>query len=84
MWDEYLQQLVHFKGLMSCRFGIYLQTLTLKDSSKYGTFINNQRMTENTTRDLSTGDNVTFGVYNSQFKYAMRNKTRDCVQYVVI
>lgn len=44
------------------------QTLTLKDSSKYGTFINSQQMAENAAVSLTAGDNITFGVYNSKFK----------------
>ncbi|KAF7669724.1 hypothetical protein LDENG_00146990 [Lucifuga dentata] len=43
------------------------QALTLKDTSKYGTFLNNQRLTENTPVDLKTGDSVTFGVFESKF-----------------
>ncbi|XP_075868539.1 nibrin [Nelusetta ayraudi] len=44
------------------------QTLTLKDSSKYGTFINSQQVAENADVSLTAGDNITFGVYNSKFK----------------
>ncbi|XP_035528315.1 nibrin isoform X1 [Morone saxatilis] len=43
------------------------QTLTLKDTSKYGTFVNNQRLTENSPMNLKSGDNVTFGVFDSKF-----------------
>uniref|UniRef100_A0A674PMN2 Nibrin n=1 Tax=Takifugu rubripes TaxID=31033 RepID=A0A674PMN2_TAKRU len=43
------------------------QALILKDSSKYGTFINSQRMTENTAVNLNPGDSVTFGVFESKF-----------------
>ncbi|XP_034030703.1 nibrin [Thalassophryne amazonica] len=43
------------------------QTLTLKDTSKYGTFVNNCRVTENTQVDLNAGDSVTFGAFNSKF-----------------
>ncbi|XP_045901976.1 nibrin [Micropterus dolomieu] len=43
------------------------QTLTLKDTSKYGTFVNSQRLTENTPVNLKSGDNVTFGVFDSKF-----------------
>ncbi|XP_017280594.1 nibrin [Kryptolebias marmoratus] len=41
------------------------QTLTLKDSSKYGTFVNNQSLTAPVI--LKTEDNVTFGVFHSKF-----------------
>nr|XP_019949080.1 PREDICTED: nibrin isoform X1 [Paralichthys olivaceus] len=43
------------------------QTLTLKDTSKYGTFVNSKRVTENTSVNLKSGDNVTFGAFNSKF-----------------
>uniref|UniRef100_A0A8C9YD64 Nibrin n=1 Tax=Sander lucioperca TaxID=283035 RepID=A0A8C9YD64_SANLU len=42
-------------------------SLTLKDTSKYGSFVNNQRLTENTSVNLKSGDNVTFGVFYSKF-----------------
>ncbi|XP_070768184.1 nibrin [Enoplosus armatus] len=43
------------------------QTLTLKDTSKYGTFVNSQRLTGNTPVNLNSGDNITFGVFDSKF-----------------
>lgn len=43
------------------------QTLTLKDTSKYGTFVNSQRLTENTSVNLKSGDIVTFGAFHSKF-----------------
>ncbi|TMS11406.1 Nibrin [Larimichthys crocea] len=43
------------------------QTLTLKDTSKYGTFVNGQQLTGNTPVNLKSGDNVTFGVFESKF-----------------
>ncbi|XP_060905408.1 nibrin [Labrus mixtus] len=43
------------------------QTLTLKDTSKYGTFVNSQRLTENTPVNLKSRDEVTFGVFHSKF-----------------
>ncbi|XP_054477410.1 nibrin [Anoplopoma fimbria] len=43
------------------------QTLTLKDTSKYGSFVNSQQLTENTPVNLKSGDNVTFGVFHSKF-----------------
>uniref|UniRef100_A0A3Q3Q4A4 Nibrin n=1 Tax=Monopterus albus TaxID=43700 RepID=A0A3Q3Q4A4_MONAL len=45
------------------------QTLTLKDLSKYGTFVNSQRVTEHTPVNLKSGDYVTFGVFHSKFRY---------------
>ncbi|XP_028282109.1 nibrin [Parambassis ranga] len=41
------------------------QTLTLKDTSKYGTFVNNERLT--VPLNLKSGDNVTFGIFQSKF-----------------
>lgn len=52
---------------LSC---LYFQTLILKDTSKYGTFVNSQRLTETTAANLKSGDNVTFGVFESKFRYA--------------
>ncbi|XP_071385351.1 nibrin [Centroberyx affinis] len=52
------------------------QTLTLKDSSKYGTFVNSQRLSENEPMNLKSGDNVTFGVFHSKFSV-------DCQKVVV-
>lgn len=58
--------------------------MVLKDSSKYGTFINGQRMTENTAVNLNSGDNVTFGVFESKFMLVPLNllnsfmRTIDC------
>ncbi|KAK0147845.1 Nibrin [Merluccius polli] len=43
------------------------QTLTVKDASKYGTFVNNSRLPENQPLILKAGDNVTFGVFHSKF-----------------
>ncbi|XP_029361110.1 nibrin [Echeneis naucrates] len=43
------------------------QTLTLKDNSKYGTFVNSQRVPKNTVVNLKSGDNVTFGAFYSKF-----------------
>lgn len=43
------------------------QTLTLKDTSKYGSFVDGQRVAENTAVNLTSGSNITFGVFNSKF-----------------
>ncbi|XP_075965409.1 nibrin [Anarhichas minor] len=43
------------------------QTLTLRDTSKYGSSVNSQCLTENTPVDLKSGDNVIFGVFQSKF-----------------
>uniref|UniRef100_A0A1A7YK44 Nibrin n=1 Tax=Iconisemion striatum TaxID=60296 RepID=A0A1A7YK44_9TELE len=47
------------------------QTLTLKDASKYGSFVNNQRLTAPV--NLTSGDNVTFGVFHSKFTVSRQN-----------
>ncbi|KAK1172565.1 hypothetical protein AOXY_G5178 [Acipenser oxyrinchus oxyrinchus] len=43
-------------------------TLTLKDTSKYGTFVNEERLENDTQRLLQPGDRVTFGVFHSKFR----------------
>ncbi|XP_041101432.1 nibrin-like [Polyodon spathula] len=43
-------------------------TLTLKDTSKYGTFVNEERLQNDTQRILQPGDRVTFGVFHSKFR----------------
>ncbi|KAL6109517.1 nbn [Pungitius sinensis] len=42
-------------------------TLTLKDTSKYGSFVNGQRTPENTPVSLKSGDSLTFGVFQYKF-----------------
>lgn len=56
---------------MSCSYETHSQMLTLKDTSKYGTFVNGQRVTENAAVSLKAGDSVTFGVFDSKFKYVI-------------
>ncbi|XP_016123298.1 nibrin-like [Sinocyclocheilus grahami] len=43
------------------------QAITLKDSSKYGTFINSEKLETGSTKILQTGDKITFGVFQSKF-----------------
>ncbi|KAK2844576.1 hypothetical protein Q5P01_011235 [Channa striata] len=43
------------------------ESLILKDTSKYGTFVNSQRVTENTPVNLKSGVILTFGVFHSKF-----------------
>ncbi|KAG7470009.1 hypothetical protein MATL_G00134790 [Megalops atlanticus] len=43
-------------------------TLTLKDSSKYGTFVNGERLANEAPKVLRSGDRVTFGVFHSKFR----------------
>ncbi|XP_069816012.1 nibrin isoform X2 [Dendropsophus ebraccatus] len=45
-----------------------IPVLKLKDSSKYGTFINGEKMETGSVKTLNPGDQVTFGVYNSKFR----------------
>ncbi|XP_032415014.1 nibrin isoform X2 [Xiphophorus hellerii] len=52
------------------------QTLTLKDTSKYGTFVNSQQLTAPV--ELSSGDNVTFGVFHSRFNVVFLEKPVVC------
>ncbi|RXN05434.1 protein FAM189B-like isoform X2 [Labeo rohita] len=43
------------------------QAVTLKDSSKYGTFVNGEKLETGSTKILQTGDKITFGVFESKF-----------------
>lgn len=45
------------------------QAVTLNDSSKYGTFINGQKLETGSTKTLQTGDKITFGVFQSKFRF---------------
>uniref|UniRef100_A0A096M638 Nibrin n=1 Tax=Poecilia formosa TaxID=48698 RepID=A0A096M638_POEFO len=51
-------------------------TLTLKDTSKYGTFVNSQQLTAPV--ELSSGDNVAFGVFHSKFSVVFLEKPVVC------
>ncbi|XP_051879834.1 nibrin [Pristis pectinata] len=42
--------------------------LTLKDTSKYGTFVNEVRLEKDSPRILKSGELVTFGVFDSKFR----------------
>ncbi|XP_070796560.1 nibrin [Pituophis catenifer annectens] len=42
--------------------------LTLKDTSKYGTFVNGEKLQNGDTVTLNTGDRITFGVYESKYR----------------
>ncbi|XP_046906167.1 nibrin [Hypomesus transpacificus] len=44
------------------------QSLTVKDSSKYGTFVNEESLSGDTPRNLKSGDRLTFGVFHSKFR----------------
>ncbi|XP_049586792.1 nibrin [Syngnathus scovelli] len=43
------------------------QTLTMRDTSKYGTFVNGQPLVPNTPVELKSGDSIKFGVFQSKF-----------------
>ncbi|XP_031222411.1 nibrin [Mastomys coucha] len=45
-----------------------IPTLTIKDNSKYGTFVNEEKMQTGLPSTLKTGDRVTFGVFESKFR----------------
>ncbi|KAL7886675.1 hypothetical protein AOLI_G00043960 [Acnodon oligacanthus] len=49
------------------------QTVTLKDSSKYGTFINDEKLAAGSTKTLHGGDRVTFGVFQSKFRLELNS-----------
>ncbi|XP_036193416.1 nibrin isoform X5 [Myotis myotis] len=42
--------------------------LTIKDNSKYGTFVNEEKMQNGLSHSLQTGDRITFGVFESKFR----------------
>uniref|UniRef100_F7HJ13 Nibrin n=1 Tax=Callithrix jacchus TaxID=9483 RepID=F7HJ13_CALJA len=42
--------------------------LTLKDNSKYGTFVNEEKMQNGFSQTLKSGDSITFGVFASKFR----------------
>lgn len=45
-----------------------LPELTIKDTSKYGTFINEEKLQNNVPKILKSGDQVTCGVFHSKFR----------------
>uniref|UniRef100_A0A8C8YVG9 Nibrin n=1 Tax=Prolemur simus TaxID=1328070 RepID=A0A8C8YVG9_PROSS len=45
-----------------------IPVLTIKDNSKYGTFINEKKMQNGLSQTLKTGDRITFGVFESKFR----------------
>ncbi|XP_053349519.1 nibrin [Clarias gariepinus] len=44
------------------------QAVTLKDSSKYGTSVNDKRLETGATKTVYAGDKLTFGVFQSKFR----------------
>ncbi|XP_078396843.1 nibrin isoform X3 [Cetorhinus maximus] len=42
--------------------------LTLRDTSKYGTFVNEERLQNDSPRILQSGELITFGVFQSKFR----------------
>ncbi|KAL8181940.1 UNVERIFIED_CONTAM: hypothetical protein K2H54_035695 [Gekko kuhli] len=42
--------------------------LTLKDTSKYGTFVNGEKLPSGSSRNLQSGDKITFGVFESKYR----------------
>ena len=63
-----MDDVMNFSGVF------YSQTLTVKDTSKYGTFVNSERLAENTPVNLKSGDNITFGVFHSKFRYVTETR----------
>lgn len=43
--------------------------LTLSDTSKYGTFVNGEKLQNGIPRTLESGDRITFGVFESKYRY---------------
>uniref|UniRef100_A0A8V8TL91 Nibrin n=2 Tax=Homo sapiens TaxID=9606 RepID=A0A8V8TL91_HUMAN len=50
-----------------------IPVLTLKDNSKYGTFVNEEKMQNGFSRTLKSGDGITFGVFGSKFRCLWEN-----------
>ncbi|XP_077208069.1 nibrin isoform X2 [Paroedura picta] len=42
--------------------------LTLKDTSKYGTFVNGDKLPSGSSRNVQSGDRITFGVFESKYR----------------
>ncbi|KAJ7338983.1 hypothetical protein JRQ81_012885 [Phrynocephalus forsythii] len=42
--------------------------LTLNDTSKYGTFVNGEKLQNGVPRTLKSGDRITFGVFESKYR----------------
>uniref|UniRef100_A0A8B9KHD2 Nibrin n=1 Tax=Astyanax mexicanus TaxID=7994 RepID=A0A8B9KHD2_ASTMX len=59
-------------NLMCFVFMLFVQTVTLKDSSKYGTFVNDEQLTTNSTKTVHDGDRLTFGVFQSKFRCVLK------------
>lgn len=47
---------------------VEIPELTIKDNSKYGTFVNEKKMQNGLPIVLNSGDRVTFGVFESKFR----------------
>uniref|UniRef100_V9KFB8 Nibrin n=1 Tax=Callorhinchus milii TaxID=7868 RepID=V9KFB8_CALMI len=45
-----------------------IPVLTLKDTSKYGTFVNEERLQNDSPRSLKSGEIVVFGIFQSKFR----------------
>ncbi|XP_036293229.1 nibrin isoform X4 [Pipistrellus kuhlii] len=45
-----------------------IPVLTIRDSSKYGTFVNEEKMQNGLSQTLQSGDRITFGVFESKFR----------------
>lgn len=45
-----------------------IPVLTIKDTSKYGTFVNEEKMQNGLSQTLQTGDRIAFGVFESKFR----------------
>uniref|UniRef100_H3AIA2 Nibrin n=1 Tax=Latimeria chalumnae TaxID=7897 RepID=H3AIA2_LATCH len=45
-----------------------IPVLNIKDTSKYGTFVNEERMQRESPRSLNSRERVTFGVFESKFR----------------
>ncbi|XP_053520686.1 nibrin isoform X2 [Artibeus jamaicensis] len=69
------QSISRSHAILTARFSATCQSqtpqiaiLTIKDKSKYGTFVNEEKMQSGLSQTLLTGDRVTFGVFESKFR----------------
>ncbi|XP_066538843.1 nibrin isoform X2 [Hoplias malabaricus] len=49
------------------------QSVVVKDSSKYGTFVNDEQLAAGSTKTLHVGDRITFGVFQSKFRLELNS-----------
>uniref|UniRef100_A0A674IM51 Nibrin n=1 Tax=Terrapene triunguis TaxID=2587831 RepID=A0A674IM51_9SAUR len=61
--NKTLQIYIHFQSQ-----ALSVPELIIQDTSKYGTFVNGEKVLNGTSRTLKSGDRVNFGVFESKFR----------------